>query len=227
MSAYDACVERQSSPPMHPTPARNETSELISPGPWGETPSAAPGKPLPIAVGGVCGCQFVGLDRLCQYEDQSPVYAVSRLQGIEDPCRLINPVIHPRDSLLAVIGGPRPLTAGLFRDGDGRTHRVDLTPEQLGEKPCLLALTRLDRTRPPLGRDRIAVSSFAIRMVSIDEAIRRGAPLRNRGGAPNASGGTGIRGFAFAGQPGFGKDAHRFGAPAPLASAPHGILTSR
>jgi hypothetical protein len=88
-----------------------------------------------------------------QYEDQSPIYAVSRLQGIEDPCRLINPVIHPRDSLLAVIAGPGPLTAGLLRfgDGDGRTHRVDLTAQQLGEKPCLLALTRLDRTRPPLG----------------------------------------------------------------------------
>jgi hypothetical protein len=131
------------------------TSEPTSPGPWGEIPSAAPGKPLPIAVGGVCGCQFLGLDPVYQYEDQSPIYAVSRLQRIEDPCRLINPVINPRDSLLAVIAGPGPLTAGLFRDGDSRTHRVDLTPEQLGEKPCLLALTRLDRTRPTLGRDRI------------------------------------------------------------------------
>jgi hypothetical protein len=95
-----------------------------------------------------------------QHEDQSPIYAVSRLQGIEDPSRLINPVIHPRDSLLAVIAGPGPLTAGLLRFGDGRTHRVDLTAQQLGEKPCLLALTRLDRTRPTLGRDRIRVCAF-------------------------------------------------------------------
>jgi hypothetical protein len=69
---------------------------------------------------------FRGARSVCQYDDQSPIYAVSRLQGIEDPRRLINPVIHPRDSLLAVIGGPGPLTAGLFRDGDGRPHRVDL-----------------------------------------------------------------------------------------------------
>ena len=62
-------------------------------------------------------------------------------------------------------------------------------------------------------------------MVSYDEAIRRNAQLR-KGGVPNVCGGTGIRGFAFAGQPGFGKDAHRFGAPAPLASAARWILTS-
>jgi hypothetical protein len=63
-------------------------------------------------------------------------------------------------------------------------------------------------------------------MIGYGETIRRNAQLRNRSGALNVFGDMGIRGFAFAGQPGFGRDTHRFGAPAPLTSAAHGRLTS-
>ena len=55
-------------------------------------------------------------------------------------------------------------------------------------------------------------------MVSYDEAIRRNAQLR-KGGVPNVCGGTGIEEFAFAGQPGFGKDAHRFRCTGPARFA--------
>jgi hypothetical protein len=62
---------------------------------------------------------------------ESLVCAVTHLQGIKDPCGLINPVIHPRNSLFAIIDGAGSLSARMLRfgNGDSRTHRVDFTPD--------------------------------------------------------------------------------------------------